>query len=188
MICDDADPIADALAARKNLFRLNIVGGTAVLLSYVLGALDAPETGSIWGGIPESIRPIYTANMFVAATGYFLFSNYVYRRMDPASTRLFGRYGYAGFQWIYGAILFPSALWLPLTNAMLENPGPLLWTLVCTCLYAAALGSILLILALLGAHPRGQGSGRAWAIAGALAFASQTVVLDALIWPAYFPY
>jgi hypothetical protein len=41
---------------------------------------------------------------------------------------------------------------------------------------------------LIGASPKGSGSGRAWAIAGALAFSSQTVVLDALIWPAYFPY
>lgn len=186
MICDDADPIAEAFAARKNLFRLNLVGGTAVLLSYVLGALDAPATGSVWGGVPASLQPIYTANMFVAATGYFLFSHHIYRRMDPASTRLFGRFSYAGFNWIYAAILFPSALWLPLTNAMVENPGPVLWALVCLCLYTAALGSILLILALLGASPRN--SGRAWAIAGAIAFAGQTVLLDALIWPAYFPY
>ena len=142
----------------------------------------------MWGGIPASIQPVYTANMFVAATGYFLFSNYIYRRMDPTTTRLFGRFTYAGFLWIYGLILIPSALWLPLTNVMVDNPGPLVWASVCACLYAVALGTVLLLFALIGAEPRGSGSGKAWAIAGTIAFGSQTVVLDALIWPMYFPY
>lgn len=186
MICDDADPIAEAFAARKNLFRLNLVGGTAVLLSYVFGALNAPATGSVWGDVPASIQPIYTANMFVAATGYFLFSHYIYRRMDPAATRLFGRFSYAGFNWIYAAILIPSALWLPLTNAMVESPGPLLWSLVCACLYTVAIGTVFLIFALIGAAPKDRG--RTWAIIGAVGFAVQTVLLDAIIWPAYFPY
>ena len=186
MICDDADPIAEAFAARKNLLRLNLVGGTAVLLSYVLGALDAPATGSVWGGVPSHLQPIYTANMFVAATGYFHFSHYIYRRMDPAETRLFGRFSYAGFNWIYAAILIPSALWLPLTNAMVENPGPVLWALICASLYSVAIGTIFLFFALLGAKPNDRG--RTWAIAGALGFGLQTVVLDALIWTAYFPY
>jgi len=62
-------------AHRRNLILINVFGGIAVLASYAWGALGAPDTmGSLWGGVPEGLLPVYTTNMFLAAAGYFAFS------------------------------------------------------------------------------------------------------------------
>jgi hypothetical protein len=59
---------------RRSLLALNVIGGTAVLASYVVG-LGAVPGDALWGGVPESLRPLYTVNMFLAAAGYFLFTS-----------------------------------------------------------------------------------------------------------------
>jgi len=171
---------------RRSLIVLNAIGGLAVLASYAVG-LSAGSADALWGGVPESWRPLYNVNMLLAAAGYFLFAPYILLRLDAERTRVLGRFGYGFFHLAFALVLIPSALWLPLTGRMLASPSLGLWILVRLDLFAVALGVLGLVIGVLGLGrlaPRGRG----WAILGLAPFALQTVVLDALVWPAFFPW
>ena len=87
---------------------------------------------------------------------------------------------------IYALILVPSALWMPLTLRMLEQPSAGLWLGICLVLAAVALGSLGLLGALLSLRPR-QPRWAYWlAVAGSVTFSIQTVLLDAVVWTAFF--
>jgi hypothetical protein len=174
--------------AHRSLLLLNVLGGIAVLGSYAHGLLTHPGAGpQVWGGVPEALRPLYTVSMLLAAAGYFAFSFFVFFRLEPERTRIAGRFGFRAFHAIYALILLPSALWMPLTFAMLEAPSGALWAAIRGVLALVGIGSLGLIGAIASARPPSAPLARGIALAGALAFALQTALLDALVWPAYFP-
>ncbi|MFV8750543.1 hypothetical protein ACNOYE_08315 [Nannocystaceae bacterium ST9] len=173
--------------ARRRLVWMQLVGGPLVLASYAYCILRFPEASAMmWGGVPDSLRPLYTAWMFVAAAGYFAYGYLFLVRVDPDEVRVLGR----GYGWIalsYALVLFPSAIWMPATKWLLDDPSALRFWLMRIDLFAVAAGSIGLLIAAVKLEPRPSGWVRGVAIAGAIGFAIQTVVLDALIWPALFP-
>jgi hypothetical protein len=172
----------------RSLLWLNLLGGGAVLGSYAHGLLSNPLTrGDLWGGVPDALRPLYTVSMLLAAAGYFAFSYFVFFRLDPNRTRVAGRFGFGVFHALYALILVPSALWLPLTFEMLEAPSGALWLAIRGVLALVGVGSLGLVAALASARPPDARAARAVALAGAGAFSFQTAVLDAWVWPAYFP-
>lgn len=174
---------------RRKLIVLQLVGGPAVLASYVLGALAWPEaTAQMWGGVPEALRPLYTAWMFVAALGYLLVTGLFVFRVEPEDARLLGGRGYGLLLPIYALILLPSALWLPLTRWQLGDPSLLRFALVWLDLLAVALGALALIAAVFSLRPRPPARLRTPALLGAVGFAIQTVILDGLLWPLWFPH
>ena len=176
------------LRGRASLLVLNVLGGLAVLGSYAHGLATHPGMGdAVWGGVPLALRPLYTVNMLLAAAGYFAFSHFVFFRLDPRGTRIGARFGYGFFHVAYALILIPSALWMPLTFAMLESPGPALWLSIRAVLALVGAGSLALIFAVCVAGPADAPWSRRAAVAGALFFCLQTALLDALVWPAYFP-
>jgi hypothetical protein len=174
--------------AHRSLLLLNVVGGIAVLGSYAHGLLTHPGTSSqVWGGVPAGLRPLYTVSMPLAAAGYFAFGSFVFFRLDPERTRIAARFRFGAFHALYASILLPSALWMPLTFAMLEAPGGALWAAIRAVLGLVGIGSLSMVAAIAAAAPPRAPLARGIALAGALAFAFQTAVLDALVWPAFFP-
>jgi hypothetical protein len=164
------------------------LGGTAVLGSYVLALVYEPEIrGALWGGIPEgALRTFYTINMLLAAASFF-----------PATAAL----GFAtpidafreriGFDFeallaAYAAILIPSAAWLPLTAFYIQRPSDALWWTIRIDLFAVGAGATMLGWMLIR---RARGGPRWISVAATLFFFFwlQTMVLDALVWPAFFP-
>jgi hypothetical protein len=167
---------------------LNVLGGIAVLGSYAHGFVaHASSLGALWGGVPEALRPLYTLCMLAATAGYFAFTFFVLFRLDPGEARISGRIGYAGFLGLYALILIPSALWMPLTFAMLEAPTAWLWAAIRLVLATVGVASLGLVLAVRRVRPTRGTHARRLAVAGALAFTFQTAVLDAIVWPACFP-
>jgi hypothetical protein len=174
--------------ARRLFAAINVLGGVAVLGSYALGIATHPDTrGEVWGGVPQGLRPLYTVSMLLAAAGYFAFSGFVWLCLDPDRTRIAGRFGFGLLNLLYACILLPSALWMPLTFAMLESPGPGIWLAIRLVLAVVGLGSLGLLAALLAMRPREPAWAHRLAVAGCVAFAVQTALLDALVWPAFFP-
>ncbi|MDJ0866062.1 MAG: hypothetical protein QNK03_08140 [Myxococcota bacterium] len=166
---------------------LNVAGGTAVLGSYLLVfSLEPQMRSGLWGGVPEAAVPLYTTNMLLAAAGYFPFSVLLILRTRPdAFEQLLGR-PYRLLHLLYGLVLIPSALWLPLTAWMLQSPSPWLWGGIRAVLLLVGLGSTGL-LAVAIAMARRAGGTLAWlAVGGAFFFWTQTAVLDALVWPAFW--
>jgi hypothetical protein len=165
---------------------INLFGGVAVLGSYAYCLTTYPaQTGDFWGGVPEGLRSLYTVNMFLAAAGYFAFTFFLMFRLAPQFGR--ARFGLGTFNALYALILIPSALWMPLTFAMLESPSDGLWWVIRVTLAAVGIGSLGLLAGLVAVRPASPSLAHRLAVVGSLAFCFQTAVLDATVWPAYFP-
>ncbi|MDH3686097.1 MAG: hypothetical protein OEP95_07715 [Myxococcales bacterium] len=181
------DAVRQPLHSSASFIALNALGGIAVLGSYFYGVmLYTGDAGAAWGGVPDALRPLYIVSMFTAAAGYFPMTAYVLFGLSR-QVRLAGGLGWGAFLALYALILVPSALWMPLTFAHLEAPSPGLWLLIRLVLFAVGFASLGVLTAFLTADPPGAPKLRRWAIVGAVAFCFQTAVLDALVWPVYFP-
>lgn len=173
---------------QRALAWLNVVGGLAVVSSYAVELAVHPEARqALWGGVPAAMQPLYTASMLLAAVGYFPFTVFLVFRVSPEQVRIAGRFGFHWFIALYALILVPSALWMPLTFRIIAHWDPILWLAMRSVLLLVACGSAGLLAGLLLLTPRPPALLYRLAIAGAAAFCMQTVVLDAVIWPAFFP-
>jgi hypothetical protein len=174
--------------AKMALLIINVLGGAAVLGSYVDGFLAHPRSASaLWGNVPAFLLPFYAVSMLAAAAGYLAFTFFILVRLDPDETRIGGRFFYRVFLWLYAVILAPSALWMPLTFATLAAPSPVLWAVVRIVLAIVGLAALALLVALLGTRPGSHRGARGLAIAASILFFIRTGILDALVWPAFFP-
>jgi len=167
---------------------INVVGGILVLGSYAHGIITHPANrDAIWGGVPETIKPLYTANMLFAAAGYLAFTYFVMFSLNRDNAQLANLSGFKVFYIIYAFILFPSALWMPLTYAALGHPANSLYCWAVRVILAiVGLASLALLGGLLSLHSS-ESSPVYWlAVAGSVFFCIQTAVLDAVVWSVYF--
>jgi hypothetical protein len=172
---------------KRTLAWIIVLGGAAVLLSYASILLVDPATrADLWGGVPADLLPAYVTSMLLAAAGFFAYTSFLLFAVDPGRTRIAGRFGYGLFIPLYALILFPSALWLPLTSVMIQSPSSALWFSVRLVLAAVGLGSLGILTALVFLRPRKPTLAYGLAVAGASAFSFQTVVLDLVVWTTYF--
>ena len=164
-----------------------LIGGIAVLGSYAWGILAVPNAGRIlWGDVPDILRILSTIWMLPGALGYFAYTYFILFRLNPDETHIYQRFGYGVFSILYIAILIPSALWLPLTSLAVSSSSPLLDWVVRLDLVVVGLASLALLFALLHTQPR-QPMWAFWlAVIGCVFFCIQTVILDAILWGAYF--
>jgi len=174
--------------SRRVLLAVLVVGGLAVLSSYVYGYLAHPESRwDIWGGVPLSLRPLYTVSMFAAALGFFPFTLFFLLEVKPTDVRLPGATGYGVIVALYALALIASAAWMPLTFQMIEAPSQPVWYAIRVVLGLVALAAIGLLVALLKLRERKPVSWYRAAVVGCVLFCWQTVVLDAVLWPLYYP-
>ena len=174
-------------AQQWTLIAINVIGGVLVLGSYAQGLMAHPDKrNALWGGVPGSVQPLYTASMILAALGYFAFTYFVLFRIDAAEVRVADRFGFWVFYLIYALILVPSALWMPLTYAATDQHSTGLYWAIRIVLAVVGLGSLALLAALLSLRTGGSSYAYWLAVAGSAAFCLQTAVLDALVWPAFF--
>ena len=82
---------------KLTLLLINVIGGIAVIGSYILGLRGDSGTDVLWGGVPDSIRPVYTVSMVLSAIGYFAFLNLLLLRVRPNEVAVGGRLGYSMF-------------------------------------------------------------------------------------------
>ena len=169
------------------LLVINIIGGAAVIGSYIFG-LSTQSGGAnvLWGGVPANIRPVYTVSMILSALGYFAFLYYIFFRLDPAQTSIAGVSGFTLFYVIFLLILIPSASWMPLANVYVGNPSTGMLVLVRIVLVIVGLASIALLWALLTLQGKVPGISYWLAVVGSGYFAFHTTVLDAVVWSALF--
>lgn len=171
---------------KQSWILINILGGAAVIGSYVTGFLTRPvEAGMLWGGVPLQLRTLYITNMFLAATGYLVFSIFLLLTKQD-EVKVAGRFGFGSFLIPYLLVLIPSALWMPLTILAIDQSSQLLLWLVRVDLLVVALASLGILFALISIQPRRPAWLHVLAVIGGLAFCLQTVVLDAIIWSILF--
>ena len=169
------------------LLVINIIGGAAVIGSYVFG-LNAQSGGAnaLWGGVPKNIQPLYGVSMILSALGYFAFLYFILFRLVPSEVLIGERFGFSLFYAIFLVILIPSALWMPLTNIYVGNSSMSVWIGIRTILALVGLASIALVWALLSLQTRVPGISYWLAVVGSGYFAFHTAILDAIVWAALF--
>ena len=169
-------------------FIVNVVGGIAVLGSYAHGLLtEVALRPKLWGGIPEAWRPLYTVNMFLASGGYFYFTAHFLMRALPSGVLFFNRLGFEWIIFLYATFLISSALWMPLTFSMMKVPSDGTWFAIRSVLTVTGIASVTLLVSLFASNAE-RGDWLFWAaVAGLTPFIIQTAILDAVIWPRYFP-
>lgn len=175
------------MSQRALLLGVNAIGGLAVLASYAHGTSSPHATnGGIWGGVPVSAQGLYTTSMITAAIGYFPFTYLFAFHVDPARAR-FGGAPLGLVTVLYGFVLIPSAMWLPLTTRYLDAPSTPGWIAIQFTLATVALASAGLFACILRLEPRPPRKLWGLALSGCTFFCFQTVVLDALVWVMLFP-
>ena len=171
------------------LLSINLVAGGSVIVSYIQGLMSHTEnSAALWGKVPASLLPFYTISMATAAVGYLVFTCYLVFFVNPDDSRVFGRFPFRLFNWLYAIILVFSALWMPLTFMMLDKPSALLWLTIRFILAIVGLGSIGLLAAVSTLKPAGPAWVHRAAWIGCIFFTFQTAILDALVWTAFFPF
>ena len=169
------------------LLIINILGGAAVIGSYIFGLKG--QTGGanvLWGNVPTNIRPVYTVSMILSALGYFAFLYYIFFRLNPTQISIAGVSGFTMFYVVFLGILITSAFWMPLTNIYVSNPGTGIWIGIRVVLAVVGLASIALFVALLTLQGKVLGTAYWLAVAGSGYFAFHTAILDAIVWAALF--
>lgn len=171
---------------RSQFIALNVLGGLAVLGSYAACIIGWPEQSeTLWGAIPEAMIPLYAANMFVAATGYFLFSWRAFAASSAAVQFIGGR-SFPFLLACYAATLIASALWMPLAlYAVVQGAEWMYWIIVAD-LGVVAGGSLGILVCMVTMTPQGGLRAKVASITGACMFCSQTVLLDFVVWPWFF--
>jgi len=169
------------------LLIINVVVGMAVIGSYIFGLSTQPAgADALWGGISTSIRPVYLVSMILSALGYFAFLYFILFRIIPEQVQIANRFGFSLFYIIFLGILVPSAIWMPLTYAMVANPSTGIWIGIRAVLILVGVSSIALVWALLSLQTKKPELPYWLAVAGSAYFAFHTAVLDMILWPALF--
>ena len=167
---------------------VNVVGGLGVLGSYFIGFATHPGASEkLWGNVTPLLKSVYTVTMPLAAIGYFLFAYFILFQLDSKKAMIGDFFGFEALTVIFIIILLPSAMWMPLTFKMIEAPNLQLWWAIRIVLLVIALASLALICALLSLNQREPAWSYWLAVIGSVLFFVETGIMDAFIWPAYFP-
>ncbi|HEY32794.1 MAG TPA: hypothetical protein G4O10_06775 [Dehalococcoidia bacterium] len=169
------------------LLIINIIGGIAVIGSYIFG-IKAQSGGAnaLWGGVPPNIRPVYGVSMVLSALGYFAFLYFILFEIIPDEVLIGGRFDFSVFYLIFIFILLPSSLWMPLTNVYIGNQITSIKIGVRAVLALVGLASIALVWAILSLETTTQNVPYWLAVAGSSYFAFHTAILDGVIWSVLF--
>ena len=174
-------------ASKTALIVINVLGGIAVIGSYIYGLMTHPGQGNdLWGGVPEAIRGVYGLSMLFAAAGYLLFFYQIVVRLDASKAKLPWDLPYSAFHVLFIAILLPSSLWMSLTFAWLAESTTANWVAVRAVLFAVGLASTALLVVLAGLRSRAPDQHWWPGTIGAAVFTFHTLGLDAILWPILF--
>jgi hypothetical protein len=168
---------------------INALGGVAVIASYVAGLVSHPNTEQLlWGRITPALKSVYLVSMPLAAVGYLLFLYFILFHLDANTLQIWGFDGFLLLDFIFIVLLVFSAFWMPLTYKLIETQSSGWWFYIRLVLFAVGLASLALLCSLLVINQKEPAWSYWLAVAGAAMFFIQTGVMDAFIWPAFFPY
>tara|TARA_A100001037_G_C15090265_1_gene608679 strand:+ start:892 stop:1446 length:555 start_codon:yes stop_codon:yes gene_type:complete len=169
--------------------------GPLILASYVFGIYRMDDPNQLWGGIPESWRPLNVACMFVSAAGFFIMFWFFLYHWDSSVVESIQ------WPWVEGnsgghtrllisfmLVTIPSMLWLELTAYHISSGTTFSQWLVIGNLWLVCLGNILLGLLAFNAHQQEIASDTIWPLIGALMLSFQVIGNDGIIWVIKYPW
>ena len=176
---------------KKIMLIINVIGGIAVLGSYVYGIWAHPNNvNALWGDFSPKVKDIYIINIWLAVAGYF-FLTYFLLIQEPSQIKIDiagNIYSFSSFNWLYFIFLFFSALWMPFTWMFIDGgrTSLILWYLIRVILLLVGLAVLGIIVLLLSLQVKEPVYAYWLALFGSIFLCIQTLVLDAFIWPVLF--
>jgi hypothetical protein len=165
---------------------INIIGGIAVIGSYVIGFSTHPGSiNSFWGNASKNVQKLYAISMIFSALSYFAFSYLILFKISSDTVNIFNIFNFNTFSIVYAVMLLASTLWMPLTFSWLNSQSNISWIYVRIVLALVGLSSLFLTILIFGL-PHNLGVIYWLAVAGSMYFCFHTLVLDAIIWPTFF--
>lgn len=171
---------------QRVLLWINIIGGIAVIGSYIFGIIGHPgNVGNLWGNASKTVQNFYEISMIFAALGYFAFTYFTIFRLSPDKVNIFSNFNFTIFPIIYFIILAASSLWMPLSFSWLDSQSGITWIVIRIVLALVGLCSLFITISLMSL-PHDLGIIYWLALVGSAYFSFHTLVLDAVIWPTLF--
>ena len=166
---------------------INIIGGVAVLSSYVGGILLYPEQREgLWGGIENRHRSYFVLSMLIAALGYLTFLYVaIFRSTDVLfqSNLPLGPYT---LSILCITFLSSATFWMPATILYLHLKQDWIWFVIVIALWITAISLIGMTGAVLSTT-RDVFPYKILMSAGLVCTAIHCAIFDAAIWVAKFP-
>ncbi len=180
----------------RSMVRLAVyILGPLVLISYVIGISRMESPNDLWGGIPESWRPLNVTCMFISAGGFLIMWWFFLYRWDASVVETIqwpwlegDSGGHARLLVAFLLVMIPSALWLELTAFHIRTDYNWTQWLVIGNLLLVCLGNILLGLLAWNAHQQSIASGTMWVLIGSILLAIQVIINDGILWNLKFPW
>lgn len=167
---------------------VNIIGGIAVLAGYAFTLVNNPETrNDLWGGVPESWKPMYSLSMFVSAFGYLYVTYYCAFKRGLDMQFFGGRYGASTMTVLIAIFLFSSSFWIHSTFSYIDSPSQKQWFFINIELFTTAIALILFTLGLATAKGVQNKLKHNIATVGSSLITFHCLILDAIIWTSKFP-
>jgi len=169
--------------SQKLFLAISIIGGIAVIVSYIWGFKSGINLDNFWGGVPENLRGIYTISMLLSAAGFFVFFLYILSNLDGQNSFVPPNFmGDKAFHILFTLILVFSTVWMPLVAVMISSPSTLIWVGIRAGLAIVGLASLGVLILLLSLNPRPTDAFYVSALIGISWFTIHTGILDAIIW------
>jgi len=180
---------------RESLRIAMYITGPLVLVSYVYGISKMEDPNQLWGGIPESWRPLNVTCMFISAAGFLIMWWFFLYRWDisaveaiqwPWAEGVGG--GHSRLMIAFLLVTIPSMFWLEFTSLHIRVDGNWTQWLVIGNLWLVCLGNILLGLLAWGAHKQGVATDTIWPVLGAIMLGLQVIINDGILWNLKYPW
>ena len=187
---DLSNAIREVRMLQTNIFVLiNVVGGIAVLGSYVLCLMMFPEQReALWGGVVGTTRNIVVISMLFSAAGYLAF---LYISVFNVSTDLFSDKSLLDGNLILLlalSFLLASTVWMPASVGFLETSNNVYLNLSVASLWIAALSLVgLLVTVFLTDFSTTSNLPKILSIVGLGMITFHCLVFDAIMWVSNFP-
>lgn len=187
---DLSNAIREVRMSQTNIFVLiNVVGGIAVLGSYVLCLMMFPEQReALWGGVVGTTRNIVVISMLFSAAGYLAF---LYISVFNVSTDLFSDKSLLDGNLILLlalSFLLASTVWMPASVGFLETSNNVYLNLSVASLWIAALSLVgLLVTVFLTDFSTTSNLPKILSIVGLGMITFHCLVFDAIMWVSNFP-
>ena len=123
-----------------NFLIVNLVGGSAVLGSYIIGLANFPEyRNDLWGGIHGIWRNVSVASMLLAGAAYLTFCYFIVFREDA---QIYGAQLILGAHTaslLTGLFLLSATLWMPSAILYIHTGNTAWWILTVGALWVTAM-------------------------------------------------
>ena len=164
---------------------VNIVGGAAVLGSYLLGLISYPNSRvDLWGGIEGIWRTIFVISMLFAAVGYLFFCYTITISNGENTSSFLGNHTFSILATLF---LLSASIWMPATLQYIETKFDLWWIVSVISLWITAASLLGLTLAFRFIELPSIGSVQTYlSLAGLFWISFHCLFFDAIIWVAKF--